>query len=145
MPRLVDGDNLLGTWPGRSRAAADKRALAREIDAFTRRDGRPCVVVFDGVRPEGIGFAADTVFSGPGRSADEVILSRLRESADPRGVIVVTHDRSLADRCRALGARIESPRDFRARLSAGGSGEKPAREDDVKGWLETFGGEPSEE
>jgi len=103
------------------------------------------VVVFDGVRPEGIGFAADTVFSGPGRSADEVILSRLRESADPRGVIVVTHDRSLADRCRALGARIESPRDFRARLSAGGSGEKPAREDDVKGWLETFGGEPSEE
>ena len=145
MPRLVDGDNLLGTWPGRSRAAADKRALAREIDAFTRRDGRTCVVVFDGARPEGVGFAADTVFSGPGRSADEVILSRLKESADPRGVIVVTHDRSLADRCRALGARIDSPRDFRARLTGGGSGEKPAREDDVKGWLETFGGEPSEE
>jgi hypothetical protein len=145
MPRLVDGDNLLGTWPGRSRAAEDKRALAREVDAFTRREKRSCTVVFDGARPEGVAFAADTVFSGPGRSADDVILSLLREAADPRGFVVVTHDRSLADRCRALGARIESPRAFRARLAGSGAGEKPAREDDVDGWLATFGGEPSGE
>ena len=145
MPRLVDGDNLLGTWPGRSRAAEDKRALSREIDAFTRRDRRSCTLVFDGARPEGIAFAADTVFSGPGRSADDVIIERVRAAADPRGVVVVTQDRSLADRCRALGARIESPRDFRARLTGSGGGEKPAREDDVASWLETFGGEPSEE
>jgi hypothetical protein len=91
-----------------------------------------------------VGFAADTLFSGA-RSADEVILSRLREAADPRGFVVVTHDRSLADKCRALGARIESPRDFRSRLQGGAGGEKPAREDDVDGWLETFGGDPSGE
>jgi hypothetical protein len=144
MPRLIDGDNLLGTWPGRSRAAEDKRALSREVDTFMRRERRTCVLVFDGTRPEGVGFAADPVFSGPGRTADALILARLREATDPRGWVVVTHDRSLADRCRALGARIESPRDFRARLTGGASGEKPTREDDIDAWLETFGGEPSE-
>ena len=144
MPRLLDGDNLLGTWPGRSRSADDKRALSREIDAFVRRDGRACVLVFDGMRPEGVGFAADTLFSGPGRTADALILRRLEEAQDPRGFVVVTADRSLADRCRALGARIESPRDFRTRLSGGSGGEKPAKENDVDGWLETFGGEPNE-
>ena len=144
MPRIVDGDNLLGTWPGRSRSPSDKRALSREIDALVRRERRACVLVFDGAAPEGIAFAADTVFSGPGRSADAVILARLRAAADPRGYTVVTHDRSLADRCRAQGARIESPRDFRSRLAGGPSGEKPAQEDDVDAWLEVFGEDPSE-
>jgi predicted RNA-binding protein with PIN domain len=125
MPRLVDGDNLLGTWPGRSRSQDDKRKLAREIDAFTRRERRACLLVFDGARPEGVGFAAETIFSGPGRSADALIVARVRESGDPRGCVVVTADRALADRCRTLGARIESPRAFRA--------------------LEAFGGEPSAE
>src|SRR5262245_5891180 len=132
MSRLVDGDNLLGT----SRSIDDKRALSREIDALTRRERRPCVLVFDGTRPDGVGFAADTVFSGPGKTADAVILERLKEASDPRGWVVVTRDRSLADRCRALGARIESPRDFRARLGRGAAGEKPTREDDIDSWLE---------
>ena len=143
MPRLVDGDNVLGTWPGRSRTVEDKRALSREVDALTRRERRPCVLVFDGTRPEGVGFAAETLFSGPGRTADDLILARLKEAADPRGWVVVTQDRSLGDRCRALGARIESPRDFRARLTASPGGEKPTREDDVDSWIETFGGDPN--
>jgi len=40
MPRLVDGDNLLGTWPGRSRAAEDKRALSRGMQGLLVRIAR---------------------------------------------------------------------------------------------------------
>jgi hypothetical protein len=54
VPRVIDGDNLLGTWPGRSRADADKRALVREVDQLTRREKRRIVVVFDGSPPRGV-------------------------------------------------------------------------------------------
>lgn len=138
MPRLVDGDNLLGTWPGRSRSEADKLRLIRSIRAFARRAQVPVVVVFDGPAPGGLAAGPDAVFSGPGRSADEVILSLVRSETDRRGCIVVTHDRSLADRCRHLGARIESPRAFREKLASPAAGDKPEGPVDVDDWREWF-------
>jgi len=117
LPRLIDGDNLLGTWPGRCRADADKNALAREVDALRREEREQVILVFDGPPPAGVSHGPDVHFSGNGRTADLAILELLREASDRSGWIVVTHDRSLADRCRSLGARIESPRDFRERLA----------------------------
>lgn len=91
---LVDGDNLLGTWPGRTRSACEKQRLAAELD------GR-AVVVFD----------------LPGRSADDAILAALRREPNPAEWTVVTSDRSLSDRCRSLGASTERSHEFRRRLS----------------------------
>ena len=139
MPRLIDGDNLLGTWPGRGRSADDKRALVREIDAATRREKRRIVIVFDGAPPLGLSQGPDVVYSGRA-SADSVILDRLRTERDPKGWTVVTNDRQLADRCRHLGARIEAPRSFRERLADGPEGEKPDHPGELDYWLETFGG-----
>ena len=116
MPRVIDGDNLLGTWPGRSRADADKRALAREVDGLRGEETRRVVLVFDGPPPPGDSYGLDVLFSGKGRKADAVILELLREANDKSGWTVVTNDRSLADQCRWLGARIETARDFRGRL-----------------------------
>ena len=48
MPILVDGDNLLGTWPGRRRSDAERRALAFELGRLAARLRRRVVVVFDG-------------------------------------------------------------------------------------------------
>ena len=140
MPRLIDGDNLLGTWPGRGRSDDDKRALLREIGGLTRRERRRVVVVFDGAPPAGASYGPDVVYSGR-ESADSVILGRLRAERDPKGWIVVTNDRQLADRCRHLGARIEGSRPFRLRLAAGPEGEKPEEPGSLDEWLEIFGGE----
>ena len=137
MPRIIDGDNLLGTWPGRGRGDEDKRALVREIDGLTRREKRRIVVVFDGAPPAGVSHGADVIYAGRA-SADSVILSRLRDERDPKGWIVVTNDRQLADRCRHLGARIEGPRPFRDRLRSGPEGEKPDDPGDVQSWLDEF-------
>lgn len=139
MPRLIDGDNLLGTWPGRGRSDEDKRTLVREVNALTRREKRRIVIVFDGASPAGVSYGPDIVYSGR-ESADRVILNRLRAERDPKGWTVVTSDRQLADRCRHLGARIEAPRSFRERLSEGPGAEKPEHPGELDYWLETFGG-----
>ena len=143
MPRVIDGDNLLGTWPGRSRADAEKRALVREVDSLMRREKRRVVVVFDGSPPPGVSYGSDVFFSGRGRKADAVILDLLRLQSDPRGWSVVTNDRSLADQCRFVGAKVESVRVFRERLQRDAAAEKPNTPGDIDYWLDQFGGDDS--
>src|SRR5260370_1433467 len=116
MPRVIDGDNLLGTWPGRSRSDADKRALVREVDRLMRRERRRVVVVFDGSPPPGVSYGPDVRYAGQGRTADALILELLRHESDRSGWTVVTNDRSLADQCRFVGAKVEAVRAFRERL-----------------------------
>jgi hypothetical protein len=142
MPRIVDGDNLLGNWPGRKRSDADRRRLIHDTERLRRRERRRIVLVFDGPAPPAGAPGADVRYSGPGRSADDVILDWLREHRDRRGWAVVTEDRSLADQCRWLGARIEKCAVFRGRLLDAGEGDKPERVDDVAYWLEVFGDDP---
>ena len=138
MPRLVDGDNLLGWWPGRRRDAAGRQQLARELRRFAGRSGRRLVVIFDGPEPAERPIHPDVRHAGR-QSADEAILGFLKAADDVRGWTVVTNDRVLANRCRHVGARVERCDTFRRRLAAGPSGEKPEAEDDVEGWLQTFG------
>ena len=113
MPYLIDGDNLLGTWPGRKRSDAERRKLAFELERFAARRRRKIVVVFDGVPPPGLRIGPAVRFAGPGRTADDVILDLLREQHERQGWIVVTSDRSLGDQCRYLQARLERCDRFR--------------------------------
>jgi hypothetical protein len=141
MPFLIDGDNLLGTWPGRQRTGAERRKLAMELGRFGSRARRRVVVVFDGRAPRSSAFGADVMFAGSSRSADDLILDFLRRQDDPRGWIVATSDRSLGDRCRHLQARVERCDRFRGRIRHEDTAEKPEREGNVDYWLGQFGGE----
>lgn len=138
MPILVDGDNLLGWWPGRSRSDRERHALACELARYAARSRRRVVVVFDGPAPSAAPGAGEVLYAGRGRSADDVILDLLRGEVDRRGWTVVTNDRSLGDRCRWLAARVERSDRFRGRLAGGTDAEKPERETDVEGWLKRF-------
>ena len=138
MPLVVDGDNLLGAWQGRSRSDRDKRQLAFQISRFAVANRRRVLVVFDGIS-ETPPPSGDVLFSGRGRTADDLILALLGDESDPRGWIVVTNDRPLGDRCRHLGARVERCDVFRKRLTAESGREKPDGRVDVDDWLEWFG------
>jgi predicted RNA-binding protein with PIN domain len=139
VPFLVDGDNLLGTWPGRRRSDAERRQLAMELGRMAARERRRIVTIFDGRPQPATSYGTDVHFSGPGRSADSLILDLLREQQERRGWIVVTSDRSLGDQCRYLEARVERCDLFRKRMHKRGEREKPERENDVEYWLEQFG------
>lgn len=138
MPLLIDGDNLLGSWPGRKRSEAERRGLAFELSRFAARSQRRVVVVFDGNAPAGEGLGSDVLYAGRSATADELILQLLGEQADPRGWTVVTSDRSLGDRCRHLRASVERSDRFRKRLTRDTATEKPERESDIIYWLEQF-------
>ena len=138
MPRIVDGDNLLGTWPGRLRSDRERRTLAREIATLALRERRRVVVVFDGVAPPDLRPGSDLLFAGPARSADDAILETLRGETDRRGWTVVTNDRSLGDQCRYLGARVERCDVFRERLVSARGPEKPDGRDEIDFWSGVF-------
>ena len=139
VPYLVDGDNLLGTWPGRRRSDADRREVALEIARFAAKRRRRAVTVFDGSAPPGMSLGADVHFAGPGRTADDLILSLLKRQRDRRGWIVVTSDRSLGDQCRYLESAVERSDRFRRRLQGTPGEEKPDHEEDVDYWMRQFG------
>lgn len=148
MPRIVDGDNLLGSWPGRARSDGARRELAREIFRWSHASHRRTVIIFDGPDPPVPPPTGDVHYSGSGKSADDRILEFLRDQPDPRGWTLVTNDRSLADQARYLGARIERCDSFRRQLLARGEKKKPEGPVDVEDWLEFFGegkGESSKE
>jgi len=140
MPRIVDGDNLLGSWPGRERSDGARRELAREIFRWSQGRHRRTVLVFDGPQPPVPPPTSDVHFSGPGKSADDWIMDFLQKQPDPRGWTLVTNDRRLADQGRHLGARIERCDQFRRHLLQRQDGEKPEGPVDVEDWLEFFGG-----
>jgi len=138
VPVLVDGDNLLGAWRGRSRSHEEKRRLSGEIFRYAARERKKVFIVFDGICPGPAPPSNDVEFSGRGRTADDRILERIRSASEPRGWTVVTNDRSLGDRCRHLGARVERCDLFRKKLQAPAGSEKPEGAVDVEDWLDWF-------
>ena len=154
MPYLIDGNNLLGSWGG-PRGRDDRRAeVVRRVAAFCRARGAKATVVFDG-HPLRSDMAAQELgplslrVPTPGEDADSVIRELVERSARPREIIVVTSDKSLYSYCKTLGAGVLRAHEWnalerrpgRGSPKHGGSPEKPEREDDVPGWLKTFGGD----
>ncbi len=113
---LVDGNNVMGSRPDgwwRDRPGAQRR-LSGELSALAKRTGDRIIVVFDGrPRPGSPELPVDHVRVSyarrPGRdAADDRIIEELEVSDDPSQFTVVTSDRELARRARALGADVES-------------------------------------
>lgn len=111
---LIDGFNVLHACilKGRDRQAwwrAESQALvARWLETFAQH--HQVVIVFDAARPdsercESAGFSATLRFAP---DADAAIVESVRTAGGER-VCVVTADRSLTDRCKALGARTLRP------------------------------------
>jgi predicted RNA-binding protein with PIN domain len=115
---MVDGMNVIGSRPDgwwRDRDGAVRRLLARlqELAASTGDDvtlvldGRPLPDV-----PEGDHGGVHVVYATRrGRNAaDDRIVELVAADPDPGSITVVTSDRELAQRVRALGAGVAGAR-----------------------------------
>jgi predicted RNA-binding protein with PIN domain len=121
---LVDGFNVLhaSLLGGRDREEWWNEARRDEVLTLARsleRSGGEVWVVFDGPWPgPAEGRESSTVRQVFAPSADEWLLRRVRESAVPSQIAVVTADRRLASRIRHRGALVVSPGEFVARCRA---------------------------
>src|SRR5262245_4068127 len=117
---IVDGANVVGSvpdgwWRDRLGAAARLRdTLAEVAEHGVAGVGPPpeVILVVEGAArglPDGPGVR---VVSAP-RSGDETIVDLVRDAPAGRDVAVVTSDRALRDRVRALGARVLGARTVR--------------------------------
>ncbi|MGH9094788.1 MAG: NYN domain-containing protein [Acidimicrobiales bacterium] len=117
---VVDGMNVIGSRPDgwwRDRPAA-MDTLVRDLDAVARA-WDSVTVVFDGRPRAGLdGSLVEVIFARrPGRdAADDRIVELVGAADDPGDLVVVTSDRLLGDRLRAVGAGVERVGWLRSRM-----------------------------
>jgi predicted RNA-binding protein with PIN domain len=153
MPYLIDGNNLMGSWGGPTTNDDRRSEVVRRVAAFCRSKNVRATLVFDG-HPLRADMAVQDL--GPltlrvppsGSDADTVIRELLDRSTRPAEWVVVTSDKAVYSYAKTCGASVLRAHEWNAleRRSTGGAGaaagrEKPEREEDVEGWLKTFGGQ----
>jgi hypothetical protein len=114
---LIDGHNLIGQTPGlRLDDPDDEQKLVELLRAHLVHLNKKGVVFFDRGEPGGATKWSNNVlqvrFARPPKTADAMILERLRQERDPRGVIVVTSDQAVKRAAQRTGANVKSSRQF---------------------------------
>jgi predicted RNA-binding protein with PIN domain len=116
--------NVIGTRPDawwKDRHGAMVR-LVDLLERWVAVSGEDVVVVFERPPSPPISSTVIEVAHAPrprANSADDEIVRRLAADPEPVTIRVVTSDRWLADRVRAIGATVESAEPFRKRLEGG--------------------------
>jgi len=129
MELLVDAMNVVGSRPDgwwRDREGAVRRLIERLV-ALAAVDGDSIAVVVDGSPyesvPEGDDVGVTVVYARArgANAADDRIVAALERHEDPAAVTVVTSDRALQVRVRALGAEVVGAGALLARIDGLGS------------------------
>jgi len=117
---FVDAMNVIGSRPDgwwRDRHAAMKRLVGQLEDLAAA--GEEITVFFERAPQPAIESGSVEIAHAPAavpNAADDEIVRRLALEASPTEITVVTSDRRLAGRARAVGARVEGSSEFRRRL-----------------------------
>lgn len=144
---LIDGNNLCGAARDRRLGmATEPREMISRVTAFAEARRTVLTIVFDGAGGlRGTGRVR-VIHSGRGRSADDRIVELVRSCSRPRDITLISSDRELRSRVRALGARVMGCAEFAARLKAAAlrspddSEAKPSP-GDIEDWERYFTGE----
>ncbi|MEB3981454.1 NYN domain-containing protein [Mycobacterium sp. 663a-19] len=115
---IVDGMNVIGSrpdgwWKDRGRAMA---TLVERVDRWASDRGETVTVVFERPPSTAIASAVVEIAHAPraaANSADDEIVRLVSADDRPRDIRVVTSDRALNDRVRALGASVYPAERFR--------------------------------
>ncbi len=128
MPYLIDGHNVIGQTRGLSLEDPDDEAkLAALVRRFCAHYKRRATLIFDGGLPGGVSPMSNadvTVVFASDRhtTADDLLLNRIRDERHPRGLIVVTSDRKIANAARERRMTVVASAEFgRLLLKAGGA------------------------
>ena len=125
MAIIVDGYNVLHTsrWLASEWKGVDRAEFCRLLGSLAKQSGEKITVVFDALPSEPDmaktkALNIEVVYSGHGRSADEVIIKMIRASSGPRDLTVVSSDREIKAAARRRGCKVSSAGEF-IKASAG--------------------------
>jgi predicted RNA-binding protein with PIN domain len=120
---IIDGMNVIGSRPDRWWNDPDRavRRFIEELDRYGSQTSEEITVVFDrrppDVSPGHHGAVMVAFASWRGRNAaDHEIARMVADDPAPRSLTIVTSDARLAEKVRALGARVRSSGSFRRQL-----------------------------
>ena len=147
MPFLIDGHNLIGQTPGlRLDDPDDEQKLIELLRSYLARVQKKGAVIFDrgllGGAAKWSSAALEVRFAPAPRTADEVILERLRRERNPRGLTVVTSDHDVANAARQAGASVKDSAAFAREMLAPPSTPKQKESGlsaaEVEAWEQEF-------
>ncbi|MCG6961987.1 MAG: NYN domain-containing protein [Acidobacteria bacterium] len=146
MPVLVDGNNLMHSFPTHDRTRA---AVRRSTLELARSEKTSVTVVFDGPAPDGVPererLGRTTIVYSGAEKADDVIVRSLPAGSSAREWVVVTADRGLADRARRRGAQVRRPADWLRKLMPGArtykNDDSPLTAGEIADWEAYFSGD----
>ncbi len=116
MPFLIDGNNLLHALR-KMEGELSRGDLCEMLTKLTALDRR-VAIFFDGVPPPGYSteptfeHGLEIAFSGPDRSADDLILARIASDTAPRRLTVVSTDRQIRKAARKRRCKPIFSEDF---------------------------------
>ncbi|MEX2212781.1 MAG: NYN domain-containing protein [Phycisphaeraceae bacterium] len=157
MPLLIDCYNLLHAPMPPSLAGLDEDALCRLLAASPWAKERITIVCDGNPKPHAPASPVPQVqliYSGPQRTADDVIIDQINEDSAPRRLYVVSDDRQIQKAARRRRAsplanapfirglashRVQSPAP-----DALGRHRPQLSEEQTKSWLEEFGIDPDD-
>ena len=142
----IDGYNvLLRLKLGEGATLAERRA---ELLARLAASGMAAWVAFDsreivhGAR-ESLPRRIEVAFAREGGTADSLLIQKVQRAPDLSGVIVVSDDRQVVERCGFLGARTMGCTQFGRMLKPATPGtprkERPLSRGEVDDWMKWFG------
>lgn len=150
MALLIDGYNLLHATMPPSLAGLDELGLCRVLARSTFASERTTIVC-DGKpkphAPAGAFHGVRLVYSGPDRTADDVIIDLIERDTAPRRLIVVSSDRAIQAAARRRRANAVTADEFVNMLSHSRPDASPGpvrprgplTDDQVRRWLREFG------
>ena len=130
MALLIDGYNLIyasekwGDMMDKGDIERARHTMISDLSEYVGTMKRRIIVVFDGRTghykgPEKMSFAygnVEILFTGREMKADEKIEETVKQAVHPGEITVVTSDRHLQRKVRALGAAVKESRDFRTEV-----------------------------
>ena len=148
---LIDGHNLIGQMPNlHLNDPDDEEKLLLHLRRYRARTGHPITVVFDcgwgyrpGTKTKQGGITVQ--FAPSGKTADQLLMRRIRRIKNPQAYMVVTSDRAVQNVATQYGVRVLSSSAFSNELlSAPLASDEPEGSDvnlsadEVDEWLDLF-------
>jgi predicted RNA-binding protein with PIN domain len=160
MPLLIDCYNVLHAEKPPRLAGLTTAWLCRAL-ARSRWAGQPILVVCDGQASplelvESPVAAVELTYSGPERTADQVIIQQIERDTGPKRLLVVSSDHEILKAARRRRAKTLTSEQFLHELARqlnqpGHSPREPDKPDpsdmpqaEIDAWLQQFGYEPSQ-